>query len=387
MLICAGQRSPPLHIAVNTRLMMPDRLEGIGMVTHEVMRRIVATHPGDRFDYYFDRPSDPAFHHGPNVSSHVFYPPTRLPVLIRYWLDGPVKRHILRQGADVFFSPDGFVPIRLQVPKVAMVHDVAFLRFPGHLPGRIRRFYKTWMPRFVKAADHVVTVSEFSRREILDAYDLPPEKVSVVLNGCSADYRPLSPEERQAARDHYAEGRPYFVFLGAIHPRKNLLTLVQGFEHFLRETGEDVRLVIAGRPSWHTGDFFDRLEKSPFRSKINLPGYVPTLEATRLVGGSEAMVYPSWYEGFGLPLLEAMAAGVPVISADAASLPEVAGDAALLFDPSDAEALAEGLRRVCSEQDLRQDLIRKGHLRREQFSWDTAAGQLYGILARAAGRG
>lgn len=386
MLFWAGQMSQPFHIAVNTRLMMPDRLEGIGMVTHEVMRRIVAAHPGDRFDYYFDRPSDPAFHHGPNVSAHVFYPPTRLPVLIRYWLDGPVRRHVERNGADVFFSPDGFVPLRLSVPSVAMVHDVAFLRFPEHLPPRIRRFYKTWMPRFVEAADHIVTVSEFSRREILEAYALPPEKVTVVLNGCSSDFHPLAPTERQEARDHYAEGRPYFVFLGAIHPRKNLVTLVKAFEQYLQDGGEDVRLVIAGRPSWQTDAFFDVLERSPFRSRIYLPGYVSTGEAARLVGGAEAMVYPSWYEGFGLPLLEAMAAGVPVICANTASLPEVAGDAAMVFDPSDPSALAYGMQRLVADSALREALIARGHARREQFSWDTAADQLYGILGRTAGR-
>lgn len=373
-----------MRIAVNTRLMMPDRLEGIGMVTHEVMRRMVAAHPDDAFDYYFDRPSDPAFHHGPNVDAHVFFPPTRLPVLLRYWLEQPVRRHVLRQGATVFFSPDGFVPLTLDLPKVAMLHDVAFLRFPEHLPPRIRRFYAKWMPRFVRAANHIVTVSEFSRREILEVYDLPAQKVSVVHNGYSAAYQPLSSGEREAVRKSYTRGKPYFVFLGAIHPRKNVANLLRAFEMFRNQRGADVDLVIAGRPSWQTGEFFETLDKSSVRSHVHLPGYVPAAEAERLVGAAEALVYPSWYEGFGLPVLEAMAAEVPVICANAASLPEVAGDAALLFDPSRPDELASCLENVLDSAALRDQLVTRGRERLNHFSWETAAHQMYTILARAA---
>ena len=375
-----------MRVAVNTRLMLPDRLEGIGMVTHEVMRRIVQAHPEDNFDYYFDRPSDPAFHHGPNVESHVFFPPTRLPVLIRYWLDRPVKRHATGRGADVFFSPDGFLPLGLKIPAVAMIHDVAFVRYPEHLPPRIRRFYAKWMPRFVEAADHIITVSAFSRREILDVYPVPPEKVSVVHNGCAAAYHPLSPEQKALGREKYALGKPYFVFLGAIHPRKNIINLIRAFELFKQDDKDDIQLVLAGRPSWHTEEFFDVLDKSPFRASIHLPGYVPTDEAVTLIGASAAMVYPSWYEGFGLPLLEAMAAEVPVISSDAASLPEVAGDAALLFDPASPDALAACMGRVLRDAGLREGLVCRGKARLGAFSWDTAANTVYDILAAKAGR-
>jgi glycosyltransferase involved in cell wall biosynthesis len=187
-------------------------------------------------------------------------------------------------------------------------------------------------------------------------------------------------------REKYAGGKPYFVFLGAIHPRKNIINLIRAFELFKQEDKDEIQLVLAGRPSWHTEEFFDVLDKSPVRTFIHLPGYVPTDEAVTLIGASEAMVYPSWYEGFGLPLLEAMAADVPVISSNAASLPEVAGDAALLFDPASPDALAACMSRVLREGGLREMLLKQGRARLGAFSWDTAAHRIYDILAGQAGR-
>lgn len=369
-----------MKIAVNTRHLLTDRLEGVGIVTDEVMRRIALSHPEDQFVYYFDRPYDQRFIHAPNVTPKNVFPVTRLPILIRYWLNHPVRKHVVKENAQVFFSPDGFIPLGMSVPKVSMVHDVAFLRYPQHLQPRIRAFYKTWMPRYLAYTDHIITVSEFSKKELIEGYNLKPEKISVVYNGITDIYKPIDAIGRNIARNQFAKGHPYFVYLGAIHPRKNILNLVRAFELFKAVSPGPHQLVLAGRASWHTEDVFKAIASSPFRSEIHLPGYVPTAEAVNLVAGAEAMIYPSVYEGFGLPLVEAMASGVPVICSNVSSLPEVAGHAALLFDPLDPSAIAEQMKKVTTDETLRSELIRLGHERSKYFSWDTAASQIYEIL-------
>lgn len=373
-----------MRIAINARHLLLNRLEGVGTVTDEVMRRMVHSHPEDQFDYYFDRKFDPHFLHGPNVHPHAFHPVTRLPILIRYWLDHPVRKHAVKQKANVFFSPDGFIPLGMSIPKVSMVHDVAYLRYPEYLQPRIRAFYKKWMPRYLAYTDHIITVSEFSKSEIIAGYNIPADKISVVYNGITDTFKSLKEEQKKILRGKYTHGLPYFVYLGAIHPRKNLLTLVKAFEQFKSSNPSDHQLVLAGRPSWHTEELLKTIRQSPWKESIHLPGYITVSEATALVASAEAMIYPSLYEGFGLPLVEAMACGVPVICSNVSSLPEVAGNAALLFDPQDESQLAELMSRVISDKTLVAELVQKGHERCQHFSWDEAARKVYDILTRFA---
>ena len=375
-----------MKIALNARHMLTNRLEGVGIVTDEVMGRIARTHPDDQLEYYFDRKYDGRFVHGPNVRPYTLHPVTRLPILIRYWLNTPVRKQAIKAKANVFFSPDGFIPLGMSIPKVSMVHDVAYLRYPEHLQPRIRAFYKKWMPRYLAYTDHIITVSDFSKKEIMAGYQIPADKITVVYNGVTDIYKPLDQESKASARKRFASGHPYFVYLGAIHPRKNVKTLVHAFEQYKSRSANNHQLVIAGRASWHTEDVIQAIEKSPFKSSIHLPGYVPTADAVHLVGGAEAMIYPSVYEGFGIPLIEAMACGVPVICSNVSSLPEVAGNAALLFEPLDIDALAHQLKRVTEEESLRKELIMLGHERSKYFSWDKAAEQVYEILSRFAKR-
>lgn len=372
-----------MRIAVNARHLIKSRLEGIGMVTHEVMKRISLQHSEDRLDYFFDRKTDPVFIHGPNVHGHILLPPTRLPFLLKYWLELPVSRQLKRLKSDVFFSPDGFVPLHCQVPKVIMIHDAAFLRHPTHLIPRNRRYYEKWMPLFIREADHIITVSEFSKKELIDLYGITEEKISVVYNGVGDEFRPLPDNEQQEVRDRYFSGRPYFFYLGAIHPRKNILTLVRAFERFKESATSDYALVISGRPSWYTREVFKAVEMSPWRNEIYLTGFVEEDLAHSFMASATALVYPSRYEGFGLPVIEAMASGTPVICSLAASMPEVAGDAALYFDPGSHEQLKEQMERV-TDQEVRKQMIPRGIQRAKAFTWDEASEKTYAILKQFA---
>ena len=373
-----------MRIAVNTRFLLHDKLEGVGIVTDEVMKRMAQSHPEDQFDYYFDRKYHSRFVQSSNIHPHVFFPVTRLPFLLRWWLNQPVRKDITKNKADVFFSPDGFIPLGMSVPKVSMFHDVAYFRYPEHLQPRIRNFYANWIPRFMAYTDHIITVSEFSKTEIIEAYKVRPEKISVVYNGITDSYQPIGDAQKEEIRKQFTQGRPYFLYLGAIHPRKNVLTLVKAFEQFKAASPSDYQLILAGRNAWHTKDVFEAIEKSPFKNEIHLPGYVPTSNAVSLVAAAEAMIYPSLYEGFGLPLVEAMACGVPVICSNVSSLPEVAGNAALLFDPMDVEQLSRHMRSIVTDMQLREILIHQGNERSKDFSWDKTAENIYDILKRVA---
>ena len=362
--------------------MIQDRLEGIGTVTHEIMLRLVAAHPEDRFDYYFDRPFQSRFIHGPNVMPHSFGPPARLPALIRYWLKYPVKRDVTRQRSDVFFSPDGFVPLSLKTPKVSIIHDVAFQRYPEYFVPRIRNFYRKWMPAYLEHTDHIITVSEFSKKELIAAYQIPAEKISVVYNGLTSGYSPFTADKIQWFRDKQTNGKPYFFYLGAIHPRKNVITLIRAFELFKSMNSGDHQLVLAGRASWDIADVYKAVGDSKWKKDISMPGFVDRDYTKAWMAAAHALVYPSLYEGFGLPLLEAMSSGVPVITSNTSSLPEVGGDAALYFEPLNQEALAKQMILISEDQMLREKMIAKGLDRVNEFSWDRAAGDTYDILSK-----
>lgn len=373
-----------MRIAVNTRFLIHNHLEGVGIVTEEVMKRMAQSHPQDDFDYYFDRKYHQRFIQSPNIHPHVFQPVTRLPILMRYWMNHPVRKHITKSKADVLFSPDGFIPLGMSVPKVSMFHDVAYFRYPELLQSRIRRFYDKWIPRYMSYTNHIITVSEFSKKEIMEGYQVPAEKITVVYNGITDDYQPIPIDQQNEVRSKYTQGRPYFLYLGAIHPRKNVATLVKAFDQFKATGPSDYQLVLAGRNAWMTSDVFNAIEKSRFKSEIHQPGYIPTQQATTLVASATALVYPSLYEGFGLPLVEAMACGVPVICSNASSLPEVAGNAALLFEPMDVDQLSKHLQTISSNGTKRNELIQSGFERSKFFSWDKTAAEIYSVLERVA---
>lgn len=375
-----------MRVGVSSRLMIPDRMEGIAIVNYHIIKRMAAWHPDDIYDCYYDRSPDKSLFSSPNIYFHHFPPPTRLPFLVRGWLNFPVKMHMNLKGSDVFYSPDGFIPLGMKIPKVGVIHDIAFLRYPEFLPKRNRDFYEKWMPRYVEEMDHIITVSEYSKKEIIEVYKTDPKKVTVVYNGGPEGYFPLSDVEKASASKRFANSKPYFVNVGAIHPRKNSITLLNAFQLFKENTNSEVQLVIAGRPSWNTEEFYKALDQHPFRKDIHMPGYVKMEDMNFLVGGALAMIYPSWYEGFGLPILEAMAANVPVISSNSSSLPEVAGNATILASPYNPEDFAIGMAAIYADHAKAEKLIEAGRLQLSKFSWDEAARMTHSILERAANR-
>ena len=375
-----------MHIAVNTRFLIKDHLEGFGVYTHEVLQRIV-TRGADDFDFYFDRPFDQQFVYSDNVRPHVLSPPARHPILFYWWYQKRLRSAVDRLKPDVLFSPDSYMPLGSKTPTVITVHDVAPMRHPEHITRAQWMYYKHFMPKFLKEAAHIITVSHFSKREIVELFRIDAQRISVIYNGVSPEYRAADQSSVMEAGKKYADGNRYFIYVGAMHPRKNVETLIQAFDRFKREGQSDVQLLLVGRKSWKTGNIDRAIAACANPSSVRQCGFVNNSELRALMTGALGLCYISLYEGFGLPVLEAMACGTPVITSSEASsgavLAEVAGEAALLVDPLDITAISKAMVRLFDDDQLRHALHLKGIERAKLFNWEDSARQTYDVLTRS----
>ncbi len=372
-----------MRIAVNTRVLLRGRLEGIGWFIHEVVRRLAKQHPECEFILLFDRPFDPSFVYSDNVKPAVIFPQARHPLLWWWWFEWSVPRALQRYKADVFLSPDGFCSLRAKTPTIMVTHDIAYVHMRRQIPAKFRLYYDFFVPRFLQRADRIVTVSEFSRQHIISHFPATASKISVAGNGIREGFAPLSEAEKTAVRHQYAGGQEYFFYIGSVHPRKNVHRLIEAFDAFKKTTHAPVRLLIGGRFAWQTGEVRAAYDTAHFKQDIVFLGYIPDEALPRLTGAALALAYVSLFEGFGVPLLEAMHCDVPVITSNVTALPEVAGDAALLVNPLEVFDIAKGLQVLYENADLRQHLVAQGRLRRERFSWDSAAEAVWSALLAA----
>jgi glycosyltransferase involved in cell wall biosynthesis len=257
-------------------------------------------------------------------------------------------------------------------PTVLTVHDLIFRHLPEHHKP-LNRWYLRWaLPLYCRRADRIIAVSEATRQDLIEAYDLPPEKIQVIYEAAAPRFRPTSDRDQAAVRARYGLPARYLLVVGTLEPRKNLTRLLRMWTA-LRQTGEVPPLVLVGARGWLIDEFFAALARSAYREDVILPGYIADADLPAVYGGATAFVFPSLYEGFGLPPLEAMACGTPVACSNTSSMPEVVGDAALTFDPRDDEAMAEALRRIVDDADLQAELRERGLRRAAQFSWARAA--------------
>ncbi|GAB4250319.1 MAG: glycosyltransferase family 1 protein [Saprospiraceae bacterium] len=374
-----------MRIAVNTRLLLKGKMEGMGWFTHEVLNRMVAAHPQDEFFFLFDRPYDPGFVFGKNVTPVVVSPPARHPFLFYLWFEWRLPAVLERLKADVFLSPDNFLSLRSKLPTVLVTHDLAPFHFPKQITPIQRWYYHRFIPKFNRRAEEVVTVSNFTKQDIVKQFGIAEEKISVACNGCRDIFRPLEDSEKKAVRETFADGKPYFLYVGAVHPRKNVHGLIRAFDIFKRNTGADAGLLIGGRFAWKAGEVQQAYEASPFKKDIRFLGYLGDDKLPAVTGAAFAATYVSFFEGFGIPLLEAMRCGIPVVTSNISSMPEVAGNAGLLVDPYRPEDIARGMQQLWEDPHLYREKAAAGIEQEKQFTWEGASEVVYEALRRAAG--
>jgi glycosyltransferase involved in cell wall biosynthesis len=317
--------------------------------------------------------------HVPSRTVSLGYKPWRMAVWLGQLAHAGFNR--LVPGAKLFHAAEHLLLPLHGVPTILTIHDLIFRRYPEHHKPLNRRYLNATLPLFCRRASHIIAVSEQTRRDVMAAYGVPPEKITVVHEAADPHFKPQPADVVAAVRARYSLPPRYLLSVGTIEPRKNLARVLAVFERLHAEGLTDA-WVIVGKRGWLYDDFFARLEQSPAKSAVIFPGYVSDADLPAIYAGAQALAFPSEFEGFGLPVLEAMASGAPVVCSCTSSLPEVAGDAALMVDPLDVDALHDALRRVLSSQELADDLRQRGLTQAAQFSWERAAHETLAIYRR-----
>jgi len=373
-----------MRIAVNTRLLLKGKLEGIGWFTYQTLVRIVRNHPEHQFFFFFDRPFDPAFVFADNVTPVVAPPQARHPILFYIWFEWSVPFLLRKYKIDLFLSTDSFMSLSTKVPTCLVMHDLAFEHYPEHFVLAQRLYWKHFSPLYAKKATRLATVSTFSKEDIVKHYGINPDNIDVIYNGAHDEYRPLTDAERDDVKKKYADGCEYFVFAGALHPRKNIVNLVKAFIAFKKRQPTNMKLVIVGRLAWKYEEVEQLRLEMPFKEDVKWVGYMNVDELSLVIGGAYALVYASLFEGFGIPILEALQCDVPAIVSHTSSMPEVAGDAALLVDPNDVDDIANKMHMLYKDESLRKRLIENARKQRTKFSWDGSADRLWCCMTKCA---
>lgn len=369
-----------MKIAVNTRLLLKNRLEGIGWFSYETLKIITKQHPEHHFYFIFDRPYDEEFIFASNITPIVLFPQARHPFLFVIWFEISVRRCLKKIGADIFLSPDGYLSLSSKIKTLTVIHDLNFEHYPESLPWLIRKYYKYFFPRFARRADRIATVSEFSKNDIISKYKIAAEKIDVVYDGVHKVFSPLPEDKKSLVKTKFTSGNDYFVFVGALHPRKNICRLLISFNKFketISEKNSNTKLVIVGEAMFMTLAMENTFNKLKYKNDVIFVGRLSPEELHLAMGAAIALVFVPYFEGFGMPILEAMNCDTPVITSNVTSMPEVSGDAALLVDPFSVDEISNAMSKIITNQHLRMDLIEKGRRRRLDFSWEKTADKLW----------
>jgi glycosyltransferase involved in cell wall biosynthesis len=359
-----------MRIAVDARP-LEERPTGVGRYLEGLLTAWLAERPDDEFILLSPRP----VHVPPPLAGRVRVPaPVRLPGTL--WLQtaaGPAAR---RERADAFFGCLGIVPLAGGPPSVATVHDLTPLLFPEWHSAKNRLGFTPLIGPSVRKARRIAAVSEHSRRDLVTRFPRAARKTSVVYNGVDS---PPASEGGPAPN----AGRPYVLSLGTLEPRKNLERLVAAMESIWDRRPDFPDLVLAGTEGWGLHGFAERIARSPHAARIRQAGYLAGGERSRFMAGARVFAYPSLYEGFGLPPLEAMALGTPVVASSASSLPEVVGDAGLLPDPSSVSGIAAAIERAHDDEAFRRRAAVEGPARAASFTWASAARRMRALFEEA----
>jgi glycosyltransferase involved in cell wall biosynthesis len=371
-------------IAINTKALLPGKMEGYGYFIEEVFSRIAIDHPEHQFYFLFDRPFDLRFIYAANIHPVIIKPPARFPLAWDIWYNWMLPVFLRKIKADVFVSPDGFCSLRTKVPQCLVLHDLAFHHHPEFISKSHLSYYQKNTGKFLKKSKVIATVSEYSKQDIVEQYKIDPAKIHVTYNAPSSLFQPLPYEEKELVKEKYSAGCEYFIYTGSIHPRKNPINLLKAFSRFKKRQQSNMKLIFAGRLAWKTDEFTKLLSTFRFRNDVILTGYLEKNELAKLVASAYALVYPSFFEGFGVPPLEALQCGVPAIVSNNSALPEVGGDAYLYIDPENTDDIAEKLMLIYKDETLRSRLVENGKKRLQLFSWDESAKKMWSCIELAA---
>ena len=352
---------------------------GIGRFTRELIGGLARLNSEHRFRLFVAGAQHVGLHAPPGPQ--FCWRPTRVSPhqLTRIWhrVRLPLPIEIFSGRSELFHAPDFVLPPTLpRTRRLVMVHDLSFERVPETFTPWLLRYLRQAVPRSLRSADHIIANSAATRDDYLTHFSLAESQFTVIHGGVSPEFQPVD----SAADKHLFPQlkRPFVLAVGTLQPRKNFTRLIEAIA-ILRETGCALELAIAGGRGWLEGEILDTRDRLGLQDAVHLLGYVPDAQLPALYRRARVFAYPSLYEGFGLPLLEAMACGTPTLTASVSSLPEAAGDAAIYIDQNDTDSIAAGLRRLHEDDSLRAALREKGFVRAREFTWARASAKLLGV--------
>lgn len=367
---------------------------GIAHYTYHLVKSLLRLNRVDEFVLFFD-------HRAKNIYRDFLEPNT----VIRFFNYSEYKKylpfvysHILAASTltseklDIYHSPANVVPLNYQGAFTVTIHDLAIYRDPGVFPSRQGFSIKYLVPKSLNRARKIIAVSESTKKDVVDFFHLPPSRIQVIYEGVDhSRFGGASDTEtlRTYLQKTYRIKKRFLLFVGTLEPRKNLIRLLEAVYRLAssdREFARSYQLVLAGSPGWLYKEIYEEVKSRQLSDIVVFTGYLPAADLPKFYAAAELFVYPSLYEGFGLPVLEAFASGVPVITSNSSSLVEIAGTAAELVDPYDIEGLAAAIRRVLSDKALAESLREKGKLRAKEFSWDKCAQQTMELYRQVAGK-
>jgi glycosyltransferase involved in cell wall biosynthesis len=355
---------------------------GIGRYAGSLARALVARAPS-RFALFYNRERASRPPAGLECVAartvRAGYKPWRMAVWMGHLAHVSFGR--LVPGAELFHATEHLLPPLQGVPTVLTVHDMIFRLFPEHQKRLNYWYLNATMPMYCRRADAIITVSQASKKDILRHYPLDPDKITVVYEAASPEFAPAEIPAVNQVRRKYGLPEQFLIHVGTIEPRKNLTRLVEALD-LLHGQGIRIPLVVVGGRGWLYDTFFRRLAELDVRDSVLFPGYVPDEDLSLLYSAASAAAVPSVYEGFGLPVLEAMACGTPVISSTASCLPEIGGDVARYFEPTNVPEMAEAIRSVWTDANLQAEMRTRGIVRAACFSWERAAAETMEVYHR-----
>ena len=373
-----------MTIAVNCWILKNKNLDGIGYYIVNTFPQLIKSHPEVDFVIFCDKNFSGHYFNLPNVKLCRIFPPYRHPLLYIYFLEFVLPAELKKEQIDILICPDGFLSLRSKCPQVNILPDINFAHNPGNMDLKNRLYYNFFFKKFAHKAERIIAISEFTKKDIVETYHVEPSKIDVMLLAIAEDFYPVDDQKQKHVKAKYSSGCPYYFFVGTMHPRKNIKRLILGFEEFKKRTGSDFKLLLAGAILWKTSDIEEAYESSKFKSDIIFVGRVSDEELRALLGSAYALCFVSLFEGFGLPVLEAMHSETAVICSNVSSIPEVGGEAVLYVDPLSVDSIAGAMEKLQISDVLRDDLIEKSKMQRKKFTISNTVQSMWSSIEKVA---
>ncbi len=367
-----------MKVAINLWTLKNKNKEGIGWFAYYTTKHIIKAHPEVEFHLFVSKKTEISELKASNVKVHRLFPDKRHPALYILFLHYLLPLYLKKIKPNVFLSPDGMLSVHSSVKQLPVIHDINFVHFPKDSKWYNRWYYNKHFPKYAQIASRIATVSYYSRNDIANTFKVPKNKIDVVYNGLNEHFI----ENTNCISPAFSIEKPYFLYIGSVNPRKNIARLILAFSEFKRGKNSDIQLVIAGAKGWLLQDVQNALDNSEFKSDIVFTGRLTDGELKFVLSNALALVFIPYFEGFGLPLIEAMSCNVPVISSNVTSLPEIAGDAALYVDPYNTTEIANAMKRIFEDPYLRKLLISSGIQQAKKFSWEQTSERLWNSIMK-----